>query len=296
MTVSLGPDGNAVGLWASEPDAATLVGRQPASPSEASFPSVLVEPPVTIRVCVQEPGGRIVSTTSIPGFTFAHPLVGELPGGDLILVGSRCRWSDKGVVPNAGVWSPDGRRMARAVIGDGVASIEVTNRGEIWVGYFDEGIYGNFGWGEPGPRPIGASGLLRLSRSLDLVWRYPADARPAIDDGPSLNVVGDVVWMTHDADYPLVRIADGRPSVWTNETGSASAVLVEGETVALVGRSITTGTLRDGAFHPTGTCDLELLPRPVGFVARGAVLHVFDEQGEWLTTDLATLRRAATPP
>lgn len=173
--------------------------------------------------------------------------------------------------------------------------MEVTRRGEIWVGYFDEGIYGNFGWNKPGPRPIGAPGLLRFSRSLDLVWRYPEDALHAIDDGPGLNLVDDTLWMTHDSAYPVVRIVDGVLTVWDNALDSAAAVLVDGDVVAVVGRTVAIGALGDGAFHPTATCDLDLPPRPLRWIARGATLHVFDAQGAWLTTDVRALVAASSP-
>lgn len=295
MAVSLSPDGDAVAVWAAPDDAAALRGNRAASPAEPSFPTVRVDPAVEVRVAVQEPGGRVLAVTTIPELAPAHPRVGLLPGGDLVLVGSRCWWTKEGVVPNAGVYSPSGHLRTSAVLGDGVASIEVTRRGEIWVGYFDEGIYGNFGWNRPGPRPIGAPGLLRYSRFLDLVWRYPDQARHAIDDGPSLNLVDDVLWMTHDSEYPVVRIVDGALTVWDSPLASASAVLVDGDVVALVGRrTVAVGALRDGAFQPTSTCALELPPRPLERVARGPTLHMFDAQGEWLTTDVPALLAASS--
>jgi hypothetical protein len=42
------------------------------------------------------------------------------------------------------------------------------------VGYFDEGIYGNYGWGlGDGPEPVGAYGIVRFSPDLEPAWHYP---------------------------------------------------------------------------------------------------------------------------
>ena len=38
--------------------------------------------------------------------------------------------------------------------------MQVDSLGRIWVSYADEGVYGNFGWGQPGPPPVGAAGLV----------------------------------------------------------------------------------------------------------------------------------------
>lgn len=294
MAVSLSPESDAVAVWAAPEDAAALRGNQASSSAEPSFPTVRVDPPVDVRVTVQEADGHVLAVTDIHAFAPAHPRVGLLPGGDLVLVGSRCWWSREGVVPNAGIYSAEGQLRTSAVVGDGVASIEVTRRGEIWVGYFDEGIYGNFGWGRPGPKPIGAPGLLRFSRSLDLVWRHPENARNLIDDGPCLNLVDDTLWMTHYSDYPVVRIAGGELVVWDSPVGSASGVLVDEDVVAVLGRTAFIGPLSDGAFRPTATCDLDLPLRPLAWVTRGATLHVFDSQGEWLTTDVPALLAASS--
>ena len=75
---------------------------------------------------------------------------------------------------------------------------------------------------------------------------------------------------------------------------SVSAVLVDEDGVALVGRSVLVGSLGEGSFLPVASCDLELLPSwPTGWIARGPTLHVFDDHGAWWTTDLDALRAAA---
>ncbi len=74
-----------------------------------------------------------------------------------------------------------------------IGHVQAATDGTIWVGYGDEGIFGNFGWGGPGPAPIGARGIVQFSPSLDVVWEYPrsdsSNLEP-IDDCYALNVVG----------------------------------------------------------------------------------------------------------
>ena len=39
---------------------------------------------------------------------------------------------------------------------------------QVWVGYFDEGIYGNYGWGRAeSEEPVGAYGIVRFSSDLE---------------------------------------------------------------------------------------------------------------------------------
>ncbi|WP_176444820.1 hypothetical protein [Paenibacillus herberti] len=35
------------------------------------------------------------------------------------------------------------------LLGDGIQSVQVTDKGIIWTSYFDEGVFGNNGWDKP---------------------------------------------------------------------------------------------------------------------------------------------------
>jgi hypothetical protein len=45
------------------------------------------------------------------------------------------------------MYDAQGRPSQGEVFGDDIAHVQATDTGEIWVGYFDEGVYGNYGWG-----------------------------------------------------------------------------------------------------------------------------------------------------
>ena len=294
VAVSLTAEGDAAALWADPSDAAALLGRQ-TDAGGASFPAERVEAGVEVRVSVQGADGRVTSSTSIVGFAFAHPRLAVLLDGTIVVAGARCSWLGSSTVPNAALFSRDGALIRRGLLGDGVASITGAGESSFWVGYFDEGIFGNSGWQPPGPGAVGAPGLVRLDRSFEVVWSYPGDSVEAIDDVPHLNLVGDVVWLTYDSGYPVARIAAGRVSVWENGTGSAFAVLVDGDTIALLSREATIGSVDGGRFVPRALADLDLPRRPIYGVARGSEYHCFGADGSWTVVALTDLMSASTP-
>jgi hypothetical protein len=121
-------------------------------------------------------------------------------------------WRPEGADRNAVVYGSDGHVIAQEVLGDGIAEVLADRAGYVWVGYTEEGIYGNYGWGRPGsPKPVGASGLVRWSPDLRPAWRYPDLASPfgPIDDCYALNIDGTTAWMCHDGDFPILRTLPG---------------------------------------------------------------------------------------
>ena len=97
----------------------------------------------------------------------APAFVQPLPDGGYLVARSRCAWTPKGPEKNAVVVDSTGRVVRRGTLGDGIAHLQADRDGRIWVGYFDEGIAGNLGWGFDGPEPLGASGLVRWSLNFD---------------------------------------------------------------------------------------------------------------------------------
>jgi hypothetical protein len=155
-----------------------------------------------------------------------------------------------------------------------------------WVGYFDEGVFGNYGWGGPGPEPIGAHGLVRFDERLERAWDYPYDTGfDAICDCYALNVSAETVWACYYTAFPVVRIIDDRVTGWTNTASGATAVITDGRHCALVGGyrgdrdRVVIGELRpDGRFDIRHETRLSLpggapLP-PSRTFGRGNVLHV----------------------
>ena len=75
---------------------------------------------------------------------------------------------------NAVLYNSDGQVVSEHVLGDGIAHLLATSTGQVWAGYFDEGIYGNYGWGRADSQePVGAYGIVRFSPA----WSPPGTTR-----------------------------------------------------------------------------------------------------------------------
>jgi hypothetical protein len=85
-------------------------------------------------------------------------------------------------------------------LGDGSQDLQTTANGQIWVSYFDEGVFG---------LGIGRAGLICFDSSGTPVFRYSDLAESQqlafIDDCYALNVISDdEVWLCYYSDFPLV--------------------------------------------------------------------------------------------
>jgi hypothetical protein len=168
------------------------------------------------------------------------------------------------------------------------------------VGYFDEGVYGNFGWGDrDGPAPMGRHGLVRFSPGLQAEWSFPSNVdQPwgAISDCYALNVDKDTVWTCYYTDFPIVRIRDGALTAWRNGVTGARALAVAGSQVALLGGHgpnrdwLAAGTLGSDDLHLDGQYRIVLpdgqpLPEKTQAIGRGPDFHVLVGR-DWYRLDL----------
>jgi hypothetical protein len=99
----------------------------------------------------------------------------------------------------AQICDKNGHPVRTLDLGDASEHVQTTPDGHIWVGYFDEGVYG---------RGIGSAGLVCFESSGTPVFKYDEFARqhdiPCIDDCYTLNVSDSAVWLSYYADFPLV--------------------------------------------------------------------------------------------
>ena len=208
------------------------------SAAGASFPDPVAAGPVTARITVHTP--ELAAVTRIAGLTLAHITVQPMPGGKFLVAGARCRWRPGGPDRNAVLYDTDGQAVSEHVLGDGIAHVLADSTGQVWVGYFDEGIYGNYGWGRAdSEEPVGAYGIVRFSPGLEPAWHYPkyTEVGPwdAVSDCYALNVDDTCTWACYYSDFPVVRIHDGIVTGWHNDIKGASALAVAGSRVALFG-------------------------------------------------------------
>jgi len=168
--------------------------------------------------------------------------------------------------------------------------------GNIWTGYFDEGVFGNYGW----TTPVGAAGLSCFTKSGEKIWGYEAPAGfDQIDDCDALNIARNGVWCYYYTNFPIANIdSDFRVRCWNTKVSGATTLAVAAKRVLLFGgygdRRIECHliTLEDGDARLDAEVSL-VLPREID-VARDSVigrdkqLHVFLDD-HWFVFSLDSL-------
>jgi hypothetical protein len=228
-------------------------------------------------------GPAIESTTVLDGFDIAFCLVQPLPGDRLLAVGSR-----RGSSPNGAIFDGNGDRTAAVDFADGIQHLLTTPSGLVWVGYFDEGVYGD--------SAVGHHGIVCYTTDGTPIWKYPFDtAFGPVDDCYALNVAGEIVWSSYYSSFPIVRVADGVVTGWHNPVRGATAMIAADDRAALVGGydhpdRLVVGALGDQRFEPLDPLRLTApdgtrLPPDTRFEGRGQHLHAFAGT-HWYRLDL----------
>ncbi|WP_216214882.1 hypothetical protein [Amycolatopsis aidingensis] len=298
VSASIGPAGELLAVWAAEPDLAALTAR--VQRGGGSFAVTRTPHPVSVAVTTYGPG--MAATVSVPDLRLTFVTPQPLPDGQVLLVGGRAGLGPAGADHNAVVYDAEGLVLAEDTLGDGIEHVLTTSTGDIWVGYFDEGVYGNHGWGAPGGRPpVGESGLVRFSADLRPQWWFPAPERhewDPISDCYALNVTEDAVWTCYYTGFPVIRVREGVLTGWPNEVAGAKALLVGDSRIVLYGGYRMNGNgdrlvscVLDGErVRPVGEYRLTLpggrpVPAEAEVVGRGRDLHLITE-GDWYRIDL----------
>lgn len=298
VAVSVGPQGDFLALSADEADAARIQERDE-QPGWASFPLTRTRQPVSTTLLRYDGAGA--HRTVISDLSIAFPHLQSLPGGDVLIVGARCkRFEDGTTERNARVYAVDGTLRRELVFGDGIEDVQATAAGDIWVSYFEEGVFGNYGWGSSEELPIGAAGLVCFDMLGNRLWEYsPPTGLGPIDDCYALNVAADAEWAYYYTDFPLVRIEPGSQiRAWTSGISGARALATDGRRVLLYGGyspnpyRCVLGRLGETEIEHLQEVNLSF---PDGrslehaeIVGRGPLLHVFAETG-WYQLDIGDI-------
>jgi hypothetical protein len=243
--------------------------------------------------CIRLNDREVLQKIELTEVEIAFPFVQPLPDGEVLLVGARCHYRDGDPEKNAVVFSRYGKVLRRFVMGDGINSVQTTEEGMIWASYFDEGVFGNYGWNQP----MGASGLICFDSAGRILWEFkPPAGFDSICDCYSLNVANNAVWTCYYTDFPLVKIdADKRVQGWKSDVGGASALAVDGRRALLwggygdkrsrcvlqdIGSEALTHSREIAVGLPPG---FELMGATV--IGRGSTLHAF-AGNSWFTFDM----------
>jgi hypothetical protein len=278
VCASVGPAGELVAVWTA-PEGLEAVSSSTVSAAGASFPDPAATRPVAARITVHTP--ELVAVTRIADLTLPHITAQPMPGG-----------------------------KSERVLGDGIAHVLATSAGQVWVGYFDEGIYGNYGWGRADSQePVGAYGIVQFSPDLEPAWHYPkyTEVGPwdAVSDCYALNVDEAGTWACYYSDFPAVRICDGAVAGWHNEIKGASALAVAGSRVALFGGygpdrdRLALAELSADRAEPAGEYRVVLpdgkpLPQGTQVIGRGSCLH-FLAGTSWYRLDVDDIPAEPAP-
>jgi len=73
---------------------------------------------------------------------------------------------------NGRIDTRDGEFLREILLGDGIQTVQAMSSGVIWTSYFDEGVFGNYGWTDPVGAPRG--------RLLSAIWSPQETTRPRV--------------------------------------------------------------------------------------------------------------------
>ena len=154
----------------------------------------------------------------------AYSLVQPIGDANFLLVTSR---TYDGMERNGHVWRSDGSLIREFSLGDGIEDVQTSARSEIWVSYFDEGVFGN--GEEPGLACFDLAGK-RVFSFADSIAKDDNEI-PLIDDCYALNVSGDdEVWLYYYMAFPLVKLVGKRlAGIWPRAPRLGSHALAVGE-------------------------------------------------------------------
>jgi hypothetical protein len=252
------------------------------------------------RIWIAAPAGW----TEGPIFPLENPFpnIDRFADGRWLVVGARTRGG-----ANARVIGADGGELDRFMLGDGIEQVAIDQSDRIWVGWFDEGVFGNESWRVPGQEwPPSGHGLACFADdgALLMAPSWPSEAG-YVADCYALNAVGRGAWSCPYMDFPLFHCVPDQPvRWWRNPVPGARAMAVDGARVLLAGGyGVEANRLVLLGLHGIGrgedareiaSWSLPLHPRaaanewepvwepPTLLVGRGDAMHLIDG-GVWRT-------------
>ena len=231
-SISVGFTGEVIRLLVAEELAAGLVARIE-QPGWASFPKTHTDREYSsILVVSRSSGSREIG---LSGLTATFAKIELLPDGEILVVASRClRHPDGSFELNAKVYDPTGRPKREFLLGDGINHVQADAKGNVWVAYFDEGVYGNFGWQHDGG-PFGAAGLSCFNCDGHKMWDFhPPEGFDHISDCYGLNVSSTGAWAYYYTDFPIALIdSEWRVRCWQTGLAGGKTFAVDGGRVLL---------------------------------------------------------------
>lgn len=230
----------------------------------------------TIRI-LKENSIETIELRSVPLIPTEVDLFSD---GTLLIVQGRCLKDGASIERNARRYNPNGQLIEAFTLGDGISAVQIDESDTIWVSYFDEGIFGSFGW----DKPLGSDGLIAYTMNGKKIW---GASEYGIIDCYGMNIVSSKeVYFYYYDDFYIVELSNmnetNRYRVQANES-IHQFILDESGLIAQVDRDdlIRFGK-RNHTLAPKGKLQLtdEKGKRIIGPVfMRGNFLYAYGKDG-----------------
>ncbi|MBP3459296.1 MAG: hypothetical protein J6K58_08810 [Lachnospiraceae bacterium] len=155
-------------------------------------------------------------------FHFIQPI-----NNRILLLGSRTCNQKEGPEKNAVLVDRSGTVSDEFCLGDGIEDCIVTADGRIITSYFDEGVFGNYGW----DHPIGSCGLISWDEKGNILWK----ADDPIYDCYAMNLddKGNL-WYYYYDEFNLVRTDFHKKVVYQPDIMGAAGFLLTADSGYLI--------------------------------------------------------------
>ena len=166
-------------------------------------------------------GGDDLSLTESIEFPLLQqfPLVDQFPDGRWVVANARSEGQG-----NARILGASGEEERRFELGDGIEHIKIDNQSRIWIGWFDEGVFGNEGWRMPDRRwPPSVHGMAAFDDRGALLMHARSKS---VADCYALNVSGNTAWACTYTDFPIWRINNDEERTWPTYISGTRALAV----------------------------------------------------------------------
>ncbi len=294
ISLNVTRDNVALALFVASENADSMRARSPGG----MFPEPVLADPVAATLVEFTPDYAMA--TELSDVSVAFPLLGRTGSGTTVIAGARCRYRPGNPDRNGLIYDADGRLVRAILLGDGINDLCCDGQDRIWASYFDEGVYGNFGWNMGGGadnQTIGAHGLVCFRTDGEKEWEFPHHVG-TISDCYALNVASDRVFAFYYTDFDVCEIGlDLTTRVRATDVAGCSAFATHSGTYlfsAQYGEDWTTGHLAtpgsdNALISRRVTFDLpgwELPEHPQLITGRGSTLNIFTGT-DWFQHDLA---------
>lgn len=168
-------------------------------------------------------GGALVQEFKVSACGFVPHLLDRFPDGRWLLAGGE----------GACLLAQDGTQVRHLDFGEGIRHLKIDAAGRIWVGWADEGVFGNAHWRVPGvdapPSSYGMAAfddhgnLLKCASVITVVECY------------ALNAFGDEAWACPYTEFPIWRMTGDQEHVWRTSLDGVCAIAVHDPNILAAG-------------------------------------------------------------